>query len=316
MMHMPKNPVTTSKKRAQKLAFRADVHSLKAVGERVRKIRAQRGMTRRMVAEQSGVSERYLAQLESGQCNISILLLGQIAHALNVPIEVLVAERAEPSVEFAHITEFLRTLRPEELMAARQLLVQRFRRVDLGTRSQRIALIGLRGAGKSTLGAKLAEQLGVPFIELDRLIEQEAGVALSVIFDLYGQPGFRRLERHCLDQVLERFPRFVLATGGSLVSESATFERLLSMCFTVWLRATPQEHMQRVVAQGDMRPMAHSREAMADLQRILDGRQPLYSQADFVLDTSGQTIAESSHTLLRAVREAQSSMAGAQKHAQ
>ncbi len=264
----------------------AEAEYLKRVGERVRETRARRGMTRKLLARDSGVSERYLAQLETGQGNISILLLRQIANALDIPVEAIVLEGAEPPVDLVHTTEFLRRLPMADLAAARRLLVQQFGGVDLEARRGRIALIGLRGAGKSTLGAMLAERLEVPFLELDRLIEQESGVALSAIFDLYGQSGFRRMERRCLDEVIERYPRFVLATGGSLVSEPATFERLLTMCFTVWLRAMPEEHMQRVIAQGDMRPMADNREAMSDLRRILEVREPLYRKADVSLDTS------------------------------
>ena len=264
----------------------ADTDYLKSIGERVRATRARRGMTRKLLARDSGVSERYLAQLETGQGNISILLLRQIASALDIRVEALVLEGAEPPVDLVHTTEFLRRLAAAELGEARRLLVQHFGGVDLAARRGRIALIGLRGAGKSTLGALLADRLEVPFLELDRLIEQESGVALSAIFDLYGQGGFRRLERRCLDQVIERYPRFVLATGGSLVSEPATFERLLTMCFTVWLRATPEEHMQRVIAQGDMRPMADNRESMSDLRRILEVREPLYRKADLVIETS------------------------------
>ena len=266
---------------------RDEADYLKLLGERVRETRARRGMTRKLLARDSGVSERYLAQLESGQGNISILLLRQIANALDIPLEALVLQGPEPSVDLVHTTEFLRRLPAAELTQARRMLVQQFGGVDLEARRGRIALIGLRGAGKSTIGALLADRLEVPFLELDRLIEQESGVALSAIFDLYGQSGFRRMERRCLDQVIERYPRFVLATGGSLASEPATFERLLTMCFTVWLRATPEEHMQRVIAQGDMRPMADNREAMSDLRRILEVREPLYRKADLTLQTSG-----------------------------
>ena len=255
----------------------------------MRETRARRGMTRKILARDSGVSERYLAQLETGQGNISILLLRQIARALDIPLEALVLDGPEPPVDLVHTTEFLRRLPVTDLAeGAHACWSQHFGGVDLEARRGRVALIGLRGAGKSTLGAMLAERLEVPFLELDRLIEQESGVSLSVIFDLYGQSGFRRLERRCLDEVIERYPRFVLATGGSLVSEPATFERLLTMCFTVWLRATPEEHMQRVIAQGDMRPMADNRESMSDLQRILEVREPLYRKADVAIDTSKQ----------------------------
>ena len=271
----------------------SDANLLKLLGDRVRQARARRGMTRKLLAKHSGVSERYLAQIETGQGNISILLLLQIARALDLPVEELVRAGPEPPVDFAHTVELLRRLQPEDLKEARQLLLQRFGGVDSAARLHRVALIGLRGAGKSTLGALLAKRLDVPFLELDRIIEQESGVTLSAIFDLYGQSGFRRLELQCLEQVLERHPRFVLSTGGSLVSEAATFERLLATCFTIWLRTSPEEHMQRVMAQGDMRPMANNREAMADLVRILAVREPFYSKADVTVETSGHTVEQS-----------------------
>ena len=277
----------------------AESDYLKMVGERVRARRAARGMTRKLLARDSGVSERYLAQLETGQGNISILLLRQIARALDMPVEALVLDGPEPPVDLVHTTEFLRGLPVTELGEARRVLAQHFGGVDAEARLRRIALIGLRGAGKSTLGAMLARRLKVPFVELDRRIEAVGGVSLSAIFDLYGQSGFRRLERRCLDQVIEHYPRFVLATGGSLVSEPATFERLLTMCYTVWLRATPEDHMQRVIAQGDMRPMADNQESMSDLRRILEVREPLYRKADLTIDTSAESVEQSVTTLAR-----------------
>lgn len=276
---------------------------LHLLGERVREARARRGMTRKILARDSGVSERYLAQLETGQGNISILLLRAIARALDVPLEVLVFAGQEPSVDLVHMTELLRRLPPSDLQEARRLLLSHFGGVDIAARRKRIALIGLRGAGKSTLGALVAERLKVPFLELDRLIEQESGVSLAAIFDLYGQGGFRRLERRCLEHVIERYPAFVLATGGSLVSEPATFERLLTACCTVWLRASPEEHMQRVIAQGDMRPMADNRESMSDLRRILAVREPLYRKADIVIDTSDRSTEETLVSLEKAIRD-------------
>jgi len=299
IVHVEENE--TAENSAAAISAGADPDSesdyLKLLGERVRETRARRGMTRKILARDSGVSERYLAQLETGQGNVSILLLRQIAQALDTPLQALVLDGPEPPVDLVHTTEFLRRLPATELIAARRLLVEHFGGVDLEARRGRIALIGLRGAGKSTLGAMLADRLEMPFLELDRLIEQESGVSLSVIFDLYGQSGFRRLERRVLDQVIERYPRFVLATGGSLVSEPATFERLLTMCFTVWLRATPEEHMQRVIAQGDMRPMADNRESMSDLRRILDVREPLYRKADATINTSCSSVEESLEAL-------------------
>ena len=169
-------------------------------------------------------------------------------------------------------------------------------------RMKRIALIGLRGAGKSTLGAKLAKDLGVPFVELDREIEREAGTSLSEIFLLYGQAGYRRYERRSLEKVLEKHERCVIATGGSIVSEPGTYDLLLSACYTVWLKALPEEHMARVIAQGDTRPMAGNVEAMEDLRRILEGRDMLYGQADVTIDTARRTVDRSLKDLKRAVR--------------
>jgi len=276
---------------------------LKELGDRVRQARARRGMTRKQLARDSGVSERYLAQIESGKGNISVLVLRQLAKALNVSVDVLIFEGPEPPVELVHTVEFLRRLPLDDLALARQLLLHQFGGVDPAARHRRIALIGLRGAGKSTLGAALAERLDMPFLELDRLIEQESGLTLSLIFDFRGQSGFRQLELQCLEDVIQRHPRFVIATGGSLVSEPATFERLLSSCFTVWLRASPEEHMQRVIAQGDMRPMSNNRDAMSDLKRILAEREVLYSKADIQFNTAGRTFEESLEILIQALRD-------------
>jgi XRE family aerobic/anaerobic benzoate catabolism transcriptional regulator len=260
-------------------------------------------MTRKQLARDSGVSERYLAQIESGHGNISVLVLRRLAKALNVSADALLFEGPEPPVELVHMVEFLRRLTFDELKLARQMLLHQFGGVNPAARHRRIALIGLRGAGKSTLGAGLAERLDMPFLELDRLIEQDSGLTLNLIFDFRGQVGFRELERHCLDDVVGRYPSFVLATGGSLVSEPSTFERLLASCFTVWVRTSPEEHMQRVIAQGDMRPMANNRDAMSDLKQILAEREVLYSKADIQLDTAGHTLEESLDMLIRALRD-------------
>ena len=278
--------------------------TLKALGDRVRQTRARRGMTRHLLARDSGVSERYLAEIETGKGNISILVLHQLAKALDVSLDVLLQEGPEPPVEFAHVVEFLRRLSIDDLKIARQVLLQQFGSTDAAGRHGRIALVGLRGAGKSTLGSALAERLEMPFLELDRLVEQESGLTLNLIFDFHGQSGYRRLERQCLENVMQRYPRFVLATGGSLVSEPATFERLLANCFTVWIRTSPKEHMERVVAQGDMRPMANNQDAMADLERILAEREVLYSKADLQLNTSGHSFEESLESLMQALRDA------------
>src|SRR5579863_742575 len=232
----------------------APTHFLRQLGERVRIARSRRGMTRKILARDSGVSERYLAQLETGKGNISITLLRQVAGALNLPLADLVREGPERPVEFNLLVQTLNRLSAEELTQARQLLFRSFGSAIESERRQRVALIGLRGAGKSTLGHLLATNLAVPFIELDHEIEREIGAPLGEIFDLYGQAAYRRAEKRALEAVIDRHEQVVVATGGSLVSEPATFDLLLSACFTVWLKARPEEHMGRVFAQGDMRP--------------------------------------------------------------
>jgi XRE family transcriptional regulator, aerobic/anaerobic benzoate catabolism transcriptional regulator len=273
---------------------------LHRLGERVRRLRARHGMTRRILARESGVSERYLAQLEIGRGNISILLLRQVAEALNAPLEELVSAGEEPPAELAHAFELLRRLPPESLGQAFDWLSKTFGG-DEAERRRRIALIGLKGAGKSTLGRLLAKRLRVPFIELDKEVEAAAGMPLATLFDLYGQAGFRRFEREALDRTLAGHPAAVIATGGGLVSDPATYELLLSRCRTVWLTASPAEHMERVVAQGDMRPMADNRESMADLIRILGARAPLYARADIQVGTSRQSIEQSLDALTHAL---------------
>ena len=274
-------------KAAQKAS--GDERFLHELGERVRAARARSGMTRKDLAAESGLSERYLAHLESGQGNISVLLLQKVAAALNLPLGQLLSGEDEQAVELTLIQQFLQRLPQQQLPKVRAQLMREFGSSPM-ERMQRIALIGLRGAGKSTLGALLAKQLGVPFVELDREVEREAGTGLSEIFLLYGQQGYRRYERRSLEKVLRERDRCVIATGGSIVSEPGTYDLLLSTCFTVWLKAQPEEHMARVVAQGDTRPMAGNAEAMDDLRRILDGRAVLYGQADATVDTAGRTV--------------------------
>jgi XRE family transcriptional regulator, aerobic/anaerobic benzoate catabolism transcriptional regulator len=274
---------------------------LRLLGDRIREARARRGMTRKILARDSKVSERYLAQLEAGHGNISIVLLRQIAHAMGLPLGDLVREEPDRPVELTLLIQTLGRLQPKDLAQARRLLTETFGAAVESGRRHRIALIGLRGAGKSTLGAMLAKQLNAPFIELDREIERESGTRLAEVFDLYGQAAYRRYERRALETVIERHDRAVIATGGSIVSEPATFDLLLSACYTVWLTAAPEEHMSRVVAQGDTRPMAENEQAMEDLRRILAGRNALYSKADARIDTAGKTVEESFRELKAAV---------------
>jgi XRE family aerobic/anaerobic benzoate catabolism transcriptional regulator len=262
---------------------------LRRLGERVRTIRSRRAMSRKALARHSDVSERYLAQLEGGTGNCSIVLLRRIAQALSVPLAELIDDRPERSIESLLMMQLIDRLGPSEAAAARALLLARFGGATSEMRRGRIALIGLRGGGKSTLGRLLAGELGCPFVELDREVEQASGMALSELFEMFGQATFRRMERAALETVLDRHPRFVLATGGGLVTEPATFELLVASCFTLWVKASPREHMSRVAAQGDLRPMAGSARAMEDLVAILDSRTPLYAKADAVLDTTGLT---------------------------
>ncbi len=265
-----------------------DEDFLRAFGERIRGERARRGMSRKLLAHHAGISERYLTQLESGKGNVSIVLLRHVADALGLPLARLVEEPPSPEMEF------LSRLSPAQLREIYASLTE-----SDASRAQRIALVGLRGAGKTTLGAKAAEALGIPFVELDREIERLAGTSLGAIIELYGQQAYRRYELQALQELLAAQPRFVVATGGSLVSESATYELLLRKCFTVWVRATPEEHMQRVLAQGDLRPMAGSQQAMEDLRRILEERRELYGRADAVIDTTGKSEDEAVRELQR-----------------
>jgi XRE family aerobic/anaerobic benzoate catabolism transcriptional regulator len=285
--------------RAKPAASRNADAYLHRLGERVRTLRNQRGMTRKALAQHAKVSERYLAQLEAGQGNISILLLRRIARAIGLPVTQLVHEGAEPPLDLVLLTQFLERLAPDMLVEARKLVTEHFSSPSEDRR--RIALIGLRGGGKSTLGRLLAERLDVPFIELDREIERRSGATLSEIFDMFGQETFRRAEREALDEVLRRHPHFVVATSGSIVTEPGTLELLLASCFTVWVRAEPEEHMKRVMAQGDMRPMANNARAMEDLVSILKSREPLYAKAEAVLATTGKTPEQNLAELLRVI---------------
>jgi XRE family aerobic/anaerobic benzoate catabolism transcriptional regulator len=274
---------------------------LHRLGERVRTLRNQRGMTRKALARHAKVSERYLAQLEAGLGNGSIVLLRRISRAIGLPVTQLVHEGSEPSLDLVLLSQFLERLSPPALGEARDLLLRHFSELSDNARRRRIALIGLRGGGKSTLGRLAAERLRVPFIELDREIEKRSGATLSEIFDMFGQETFRRAEREALDEVLRQHKSFVIATSGSIVTEPGTLELLLSSCFTVWIKADPEEHMKRVMAQGDMRPMAHSARAMEDLISILRSREPLYAKAEVALSTSGRTPEQNLAELLRLI---------------
>ena len=269
-----------------------DAAFLQAIGQHLRTLRARRGVTRRDLSAKSDVSERYIAQLESGSGNISVLLLQRIARALGIGPEELVAGHGGRSVERMLLDQFVASLPEARLAEAREMLQARFGSALSATRQDRIALIGLRGAGKSTLGRRLAEQRGIGFVELDREVEREGRMELSDIFAVHGQDGFRRLERAALQRLVRSEQRAVIATGGGIVAEADTFGFLLDSCTTIWLRASPEEHMQRVQDQGDLRPMRDNRRAMEDLRAILASREALYARADFTVDTSGRSVEE------------------------
>jgi XRE family aerobic/anaerobic benzoate catabolism transcriptional regulator len=263
---------------------------LDRLGERVRRLRNQRGMTRKALAQHAEISERYIAQLESGEGNCSIVLLRRIARAIGVQLPQLVSEGADPPLDAVLFTQFVERLPAPALKEAREMVMRRFADLTTSSRRSRVALLGMRGSGKSTLGARLAKERGVPFIELDREIERTTGTSLTEIFQLFGQETFRRAEREALDRVLSEHKEFVMATSGSIVTEPATLDVLLSSCFTIWVKAEPDVHMARVVAQGDLRPMSANPRAMDDLVSILNSREPLYARADATLDTNGRSI--------------------------
>lgn len=281
----------------------ADEAYLRRVGERVRVGRARRGMSRKILSKASGVSERYLAELERGAGNASLLVLRQIADALGLEVAELVGDQPERPIDLTLAVHQLERLSTTELAEARRLLAQRFGKPSASAQG-RIALIGLRGAGKTTLGQLAAEAQSIPFVELDREVERASGMELSEIFATHGQAMYRRLERRCLETIVERFDRVVIATGGSLVTEPSTYDLLLSTCFVVWLSAKPDEHMGRVLAQGDLRPMAEGPQAMDDLKIILESRTALYAKADIEVNTSDKTEAQAFAALLAAVTQA------------
>ena len=279
--------------------------ALAALGERVRMMRALKGISRKALSSSSGVSERHLANLELGVGNASFIVLTQVAYALGCTIADLAHDEARASPEKILINAVLNGRSEAELTRARIALSELFGEAgSQAARQRRIALIGLRGAGKSTLGQMLAAELGVPFIELTREVERVAGCSLGEIQSLLGQAAYRRYEKRALEEVIQRYPDAVIATPGGIVSEPATFKLLLSECLTVWLQALPSDHMQRVIAQGDVRPMAGNSEAMEDLQRILTSRASMYGKAALSWHTSGKALPENFSGLLGLLRGA------------
>jgi XRE family aerobic/anaerobic benzoate catabolism transcriptional regulator len=282
---------------------------LVALGERVRALRSRRGMTRRALALATDVSERHLANLEYGVGNASILILLQVAQALQCSLAELVGDVTTRSPEWLMIRELLEqrdeaTLYRVRVAVGELLGTGGAHGQGASTRSSRVALVGLRGAGKSTLGRMLAEDLDFPFVELSREIEKFAGCSINEIQALYGQNAYRRYERRALEEAIQIYPEAVIATPGGIVSDAATFNLLLAHCTTVWLQADPEDHMKRVRAQGDTRPMAASREAMEDLRSILAGRAAFYSKSELRVNTSAQPLASTFQTLRGVVRGA------------
>ena len=282
---------------------------LVGLGERVRALRSRRGMTRRAVALAADVSERHLANLEYGIGNVSMLVLLQVAGALQCSLAELIGDMTTRSPEWLLLREMLEhrdeaTLKRVRVAVADLLGMGGAKVEGQGARCPRVALVGLRGAGKSTLGQRLADDLGFPFVELSREIEKFAGCSVNEIQSLYGQNAYRRYERRALEEAIQIHAEAVIATPGGLVSDAATFNLLLTHCTTVWLQAAPEDHMKRVTAQGDLRPMAASKEAMSDLKGILAGRAAFYSKADIQLDTSAQPLEPSFQALRALVRQA------------
>jgi XRE family transcriptional regulator, aerobic/anaerobic benzoate catabolism transcriptional regulator len=304
-VRLARNPRTLRNKSVRKSApdaqanGRAAAGFLAALGREVRRGRAKRGMTRRQLAQASHTSERYLAQIESGTGNPSVTVLRAIAQALDIPAANLLGEPVVHNGARAALLDAVAELPDHRLAELAQLIEARFLPSDRVDRARRIALVGLRGAGKSTLGRMLARHLGCPFIELDRLVEQDYGASIPDMIEIAGTATFRRHERAALARVIAEHEAAVITTAGGIVSDRESYALLLRRSHTIWIKARPEEHMSRVMAQGDFRPMAQNREAMADLVAILDARGPDYARAQAQLDTSGEAAEQSFAKLLR-----------------
>ncbi len=268
---------------------------IRAVGERVRRARERHNMPRRVLSEVSGVSPRYLAQLEAGEGNISIGLLQRVAQALDHRIEWFLSEDDPWSSETLRMADLFRAATPDQRRAVMSVLQPE---TGAAERGRRICLLGLRGAGKSTLGRMAAQVLGLPFVELNEEIEAQSGMPVDEVMALYGQEGYRKLEAQALDRVTRDHAAMVLAVAGGIVAEPDTFDTLLRRTHTIWVRTSPDEHMSRVRAQGDTRPMAGNPEAMEQLKSILLSRSAQYERAQAQLDTAGRAVDRSLAELL------------------
>lgn len=273
---------------------------LAGIGRMVRAERAKRGMTRRQLAHGSATSERYLAQIEAGTANPSISVLRAIAQALDLPASALLPETSGRA--FGNILSLLHRMPAAELAALAGEIEARAARSQNPDRGERIALVGLRGAGKSTLGRELARRLGWPFIELDRLVEEDYGASIPDLIEIAGTATFRRHERAALERVIAAHRQAVITAAGGIVSDPETYGLLLRRTHTIWIKARPEDHMSRVLAQGDFRPMAQNREAMADLVAILDARRADYARAEAEVDTSQEAVEQSALRLFHVVK--------------
>lgn len=267
----------------------ACVPEIATLGERVRALRKRRRVTRRELARLTSISERYLADLEGGKANISIALIARVAAALETNLAALVTRNGGMEPAYAPLGALIGRLSPEQQRDAYRLLS---RHLNGEAALKGIALIGLRGAGKTTLGRRLAEKFNVPFLRLSNRVEELAGMAVPELMELGGEKAYRRYENMALSEISASAGKVVLEAGGGLVNQDATYAALLQRFKVVWIRAAPEEHMARVIAQGDMRPMAGNTQAMQDLRSILAEREPGYRRADYTLDTANRTVEE------------------------
>jgi XRE family transcriptional regulator, aerobic/anaerobic benzoate catabolism transcriptional regulator len=298
---VPKPTAKPHKKRESQSDTTSDNVFLAAIGVEVRKSRAKRGMTRRQLAQASQTSERYLAQIESGVGNPSVSVLRAVAQALDLPCAALLPEAGARTAALGAILDLLAQVPEAELPALAKEIETRVALPGSADRGRRIALVGLRGAGKSTLGRMLAQHFGWPFIELDRLVEEDYGASIPDLIEMAGTATFRRHERSALDRIITANETAVITTAGGIVSNPETYALLLRRTHTIWIKARPEDHMSRVMAQGDFRPMAANRAAMADLVAILEARRADYARAEAEVDTSGDAVEQSFAKLLRIV---------------
>lgn len=291
--------IVTATNSAERPALR-EPDMMQRVGLRVRALRAEMSMPRRVLSENSGVSPRYLAKLEAGNGNVSIGVLAKVARALDAPIDALIAEGFPDDTSFARMMKLYLEASPITRAKIAQILSPEF---EKSQKLSRICLVGLRGAGKSTLGARVADAWRVPFVELNTEMENDAGMPIGELIAMFGQDGYRRLEAETLNRIIGEYPRAVVAVAGGIVANGDTFQTVLSRFHTIWLKASSGEHMDRVRAQGDRRPMDGNPNAMIQLRQILKERESLYAQADYALDTSGKSVEHSQSDLSKIIQE-------------